>query len=130
MDPRRPNRLLIGPPFVPSLTQRLLEIRQQIPPVFDSNRHPHQPVSHSCCGELRLREARVRRGLRMANQGLYTTQRNGVISEAESAQKIKRLGLAAAKLERKHCPWKIALCLENANLAGILEQRGVVDLLY
>jgi len=113
MDPRRPNRLLIGPPNlfinraqrsaaeakfcggseilmkIPPravrfernraqrnmccalrtlVRERLLEIGQQIPPVFDSHRHAHQAVSY-----VRVGQARMCSGLGMAHQGFHST---------------------------------------------------------
>lgn len=54
--------------------QRLLEIRQQVAPILDAHRNPHQPVADARLVEFPRRHARMRGGFRMAHQSLHSAE--------------------------------------------------------
>ena len=72
-----------------------------------------------------LRHAGMRGGLGMAGQRLDAAERHRVARDPQIAQERERGVAAAVEIERENAARIIALRLADANLLGIVEQRGI-----
>src|SRR6185295_9176594 len=110
------------------LFDRLLEIGQQIAPVFDADRNAYQAVADMSQLHLFGRHAGMRGGLGMASQRLDAAQRHGVAHDLEMAEKRERGVAPAVEIDGKDTARKIALRETNANLFTVVEKRRIVNM--
>src|SRR5579872_4135966 len=106
----------------------MLEVGEQVAPVFDADRHAHQSIGDSRFGELLFGESGMRGGFGMAHQRLHSAERHRVARQSQIAQELERRFLSAAKIEREHAARKIALRLPDANLLNLRLARNAVSL--
>src|SRR5215472_12565919 len=110
-------------------SQRLLEVGEQITPVFDADGDAHEAVCDSRLLELLFGKAGMCGGLGMTGEGFHTAERHGVSCDLQMAKEIERASLAAFNFERKHSAGIIALGGVDAFLFGIGEKRRIEDAL-
>src|SRR5260370_37483998 len=104
------------------LLDGLLEIRQQVAPVLNADRNPHEAVADLRLFHFCRRKSGVGGGFRMARQALDAAERYGIARDLEIPQQRERGIAAAVEIDGENAARIITLGLADANLLVVFKQ--------